>query len=386
MEGKSINELYTDNFDNKNGKIPAKRMRKMPEGMQGKMPEGMQGKMPEGMQGKMPEGMQGMMQMMDFKDPKILLKMANDLDSQIHGVSAGKISQGGEGGGMGGNGGDTGKGMPQKMVLGILSSPMIPKDVSEQFSPSVKLLIDEHKKLQIHNASSGEVFNNLSFKISAGKTIAIVGETGAGKTTLIKLLPRFYDIQSGEIMVDGINVKDILKEDLRSIIGMVPQDSFLFSDTIMNNLYYGVNDDVMRDGLQDELIRISEFLGLNNFVQKMPLKYDTKLLENASNISVGQRQLIAFARVLMLDPRILILDEATSSVDPYTETLIQDALDKARKGRTTIIIAHRLSTIKNADEIFVIENGNIIERGSHNELMSKNGAYAKLVKMQESNS
>ena len=226
----------------------------------------------------------------------------------------------------------------------------------------------------------------MSFTILAGKTIAIVGPTGAGKTTLIKLITRFYDINdgNGEILIDGINIKDIKKDDLRKKIGMVPQDSFLFTNTILENLYYGKpeGEEIV---MTEELEEISKFLGLDNFIQNMPEKYNTPLMENASNLSVGQRQLIAFARVLMVDPKILILDEATSSVDPYTETLIQDALDKAKKGRTTIIIAHRLSTIKNADEIYVLEDGKFVEHGSHDELMTLNGQYANLVAMQAQN-
>ncbi len=382
-EGKSMAELYTATFgaDQKTGA--------------GKQKSGFKQKMIEKMMEKKSSmakmfGMNGL-KAAQSQDPQMLLKLANTLDSQLRGsVKLGAVGGGEGAGGMGGNGGGPGgQGMMNKeMIMTILSDPKIPKDIKEQFSPIVKQTIEEFIKMKARNAASGDVFKDLNFTIDQGKTIGIVGETGAGKTTLVKLIPRFYEIQSGEVLVDGINTKEVSKQQLRSKIGMVPQDSFLFSDTIENNLLYGIDatstEPKEMETYKAKMVEIAQFLGLDNFIQRMPHKYDTKLLENASNISIGQRQLIAFARVLLLDPKILILDEATSSVDPYTETLIQDALDKVRKGRTTLIIAHRLSTIKNADEIFVLSNGELIERGTHTELMQKNGKYAQLVKNQAS--
>ena len=324
-----------------------------------------------------------------LKDPKNLLKLAKVVEKQSQGgsgpsISAGNSGQMGGGGQMGGSGGGMGLGMmPKERILDILGSDKVPEDIYEQFSPTVHQLIKEHKEIEAHKLSTGEIIKNVSFTIPAGKTIAIVGPTGAGKTTLIKLLARFYDLSDdkGDILIDGKSIKNIKKEDLRKTIGMVPQDSFLFTNSILENLYYGKPLDE-KPVLTEELMDISKFLGLHNFIDNMPENYNTPLMENASNLSVGQRQLIAFARVLMVDPKILILDEATSSVDPYTETLIQDALNKAKKGRTTIIIAHRLSTIKNADEIYVLEQGKFVEHGSHDELMTLDEHYAHLVAMQ----
>ncbi len=316
------------------------------------------------------------------------LDMARKLDEMLKGSKGGLSVSAGSSGGM--NGGSMGSGgkspdamLSKDKILQILGSPQVPPEVYEQFSATVKAVIKEDQEMRKHAQSTGKIIDNVSFQIPAGKTIAIVGPTGAGKTTLIKLLARFYDLEEnhGIIAIDGCNIKEITKNDLRQAIGMVPQDSFLFTGSILDNLYYGVPSSVDKT-LTPELLDISKFLGLHNFIENMPDKYDTPLRENAANLSVGQRQLIAFARVLMLDPKILILDEATSAVDPYTESLIQDALDKIKAGRTTIIIAHRLSTIKNADEIFVLDQGKITEHGSHDDLIALNGHYANLITMQ----
>ncbi|MFX0023339.1 MAG: ATP-binding cassette domain-containing protein, partial [Candidatus Hermodarchaeota archaeon] len=193
---------------------------------------------------------------------------------------------------------------------------------------------------------------------------------------------RFYDVNKGKILIDGVDILNFKKKELRELIGIVPQEAFLFTGTIRENILYGY--ETITPELEKRMIDVSKFLGLHNFIDALYKKYDTKLKENGSNISIGQRQLIAFARALITEPKILILDEATSSVDPYTETLIQDALNKARKGRTTIIIAHRLSTIKNANHIIVLnaDKKGIIEQGEHDSLIALNGKYKRLLEMQ----
>ncbi|MFX1365547.1 MAG: ABC transporter transmembrane domain-containing protein [Promethearchaeota archaeon] len=286
---------------------------------------------------------------------------------------------GGEGEGMINN--KSKENSPQA-VLETLAKISIPPEIDERIPKIVKDAINEQKTLLQHLDSKGFVLKNLSLKIPEGITLAIVGETGAGKTTLIKLIARFYDINEGKILLDDIEVVKVKKKDLRDLIGIVPQDAFLFTGTIRENILYGYESPSPE--LEKRMIKVSEFLGLHNFIEALHNKYDTRLKENGSNISIGQRQLIAFARALITDPKILILDEATSSVDPYTETLIQDALNKARKGRTTIIIAHRLSTIKNADHIIVLDTDKkgIIEQGNHERLIALNGKYKSLLEMQ----
>ncbi|MFX0081619.1 MAG: ABC transporter ATP-binding protein [Candidatus Hodarchaeota archaeon] len=273
-------------------------------------------------------------------------------------------------------------GMSPKSMIEMLASVSIPPEIFDNIPKIVKDAINEQKTLLQHKQSKGYVLKNVSLNVPEGTTLAIVGETGAGKTTLIKLIARFYDINSGKILIDGIDIREVRKKDLRDLLGLVPQDAFLFTGTIKENLLYAFENPTPED--EAKMIEVSKFLGLHNFIETLHKKYDTKLKENASNISIGQRQLIAFARALITDPKVLILDEATSSVDPYTETLIQDALNKARKGRTTIIIAHRLSTIKNADLIVVLsgDKKGIIEQGDHELLLSLNGKYKRLLEMQ----
>jgi ABC-type multidrug transport system fused ATPase/permease subunit len=287
---------------------------------------------------------------------------------------------------MGGDGGNmmsTGMSrMSPQSIIEMLASISIPPEIYENMPKIVKDAINEQKVLLQHKQSTGYVLKDLSLNVPAGVTLAIVGETGVGKTTLIKLIARFYDINSGKILIDGIDIREVRKKDLRDLIGLVPQDAFLFTGTIRENLLYAFENPTSED--EEKMIEVSKFLGLHNFIDTLHKKYDTKLKENASNISIGQRQLIAFARALITDPKILILDEATSSVDPYTESLIQDALNKAREGRTTIIIAHRLSTIKNADVIVVLnaDKKGIIEQGDHESLLSLKGKYKRLLEMQ----
>lgn len=218
--------------------------------------------------------------------------------------------------------------------------------------------------------SDETIINNLSFDVKKGEKIAIVGETGAGKTTIVKLLMRFYDLNSGAIKIDGVNIEEYDKHSLRSLVGMVLQDSWLFSDTIANNIRYG-----KLDSSDSEVIEASKQVYADDFIKQLPDGYQTVLTEDSDNISHGQKQLLTIARTILSSKELLILDEATSSVDTRTEKLIQKAMDKLMENRTSFIIAHRLSTIKNADKIIVIENGDIIEQGTHEELLALKGYY-----------
>ena len=215
-----------------------------------------------------------------------------------------------------------------------------------------------------------KIIDDLSLTVKKGQKIAIVGETGAGKSTIVKLLMKFYDIDSGEIKIDGVNIDEYDKHSLRSLIGMVLQDSWLFSDTIENNIKYG-----NLDSTKEELMNASKQANTDNFIKQLPEGYDTCLNEDSDNISHGQKQLLTIARTILSNKKILILDEATSSVDTRTEKLIQNAMSNLMEDTTCFIIAHRLSTIRNADNIIVLENGRIIEQGKHEELLDKKGYY-----------
>lgn len=217
------------------------------------------------------------------------------------------------------------------------------------------------------------IIKDFSVRVNSGQKIAIVGPTGAGKTTMVKLLMRFYDVNSGGIFLDDRNIKDFTREDLHSIIGMVLQDTWLYNSTVMENIRYS-----RQDAKDSEVIESAKIAYVDQFVHALPNGYDYILNEETSNISQGQRQLITIARAILADPKILILDEATSSVDTRTEYLIQSAMDNLMKNRTSFIIAHRLSTIRNADLILVMDNGDIVEQGSHKELLAKSGFYASL--------
>lgn len=218
-----------------------------------------------------------------------------------------------------------------------------------------------------------DVLTNFNLHIETGEKIALVGETGVGKTTISKLIPRFYDVDEGEILVDGINVKDYNLDNLRNAIGHVEQDVFVFYGTIKENILFGKPQATM-----DEIISASKKAQIHDFIMTLPKGYDTLTGERGVKLSGGQKQRIAIARLFLKNPKILILDEATSSLDNITEKQIQQSFDELSQGKTTIIIAHRLSTIKNADEIIVISKEGIIERGKHDELITKNGYYAKL--------
>ena len=218
-----------------------------------------------------------------------------------------------------------------------------------------------------------EILKDVSFNVKPGETIALVGPTGAGKTTIISLLSRFYDVTSGEVLVDGNNIRNVTLESLRKQMGVMLQDTFIFSGTILDNIRYG-----KLDATEEEIIEAAKAVKAHDFIMNLKDGYNTEVNERGSRLSVGQRQLISFARALLADPKILILDEATSSIDTKTEQALQEGLDRLLKGRTSFVIAHRLSTIKNATRIMVINDGQIIEQGSHDELMKINGEYCEL--------
>ena len=221
------------------------------------------------------------------------------------------------------------------------------------------------------------VIHDFSAKVKSGQKIAIVGPTGAGKTTMVKLLMRFYDVSGGAILLDGHDVKDFERHDLRKAFGMVLQDTWLFQGTIMENIRYG-----RLDATDEEVIAAAKAAHADSFIRQLPDGYQMELNEDASNVSQGQKQLLTIARAILADNRVMILDEATSSVDTRTEILIQKAMDHLMEGRTSFIIAHRLSTIRNADMILVMKDGDIIEQGTHEELLERNGFYADLYRSQ----
>jgi ATP-binding cassette subfamily B protein len=221
------------------------------------------------------------------------------------------------------------------------------------------------------------VIHGFSAHIKPGQKVAIVGPTGAGKTTIVKLLMRFYDVQEGEIRIDGVDIRRFSREDLRRMFGMVLQDTWLFNGTILDNIRYG-----RPEASEEEVIRAAKAAHVDHFVRTLPDGYQMVINEEVTNISQGQKQLLTIARAILADPAMLILDEATSSVDTHTELLIQKAMDTLMQGRTSFIIAHRLSTIRNADLILVMRDGNIVEQGTHEQLMSQGGFYADLYNSQ----
>lgn len=248
-------------------------------------------------------------------------------------------------------------------------------DYGDEENPSAKQITDISEGITFENVSFGytpdeTIIKNLTFNVKKGEKIAIVGETGAGKTTIVKLLMRFYDIDTGSIKIDGIDITEYDKHSLRSLIGMVLQDSWLFSDTIESNIHYG-----NLDATEAEIVDASKQVYADNFIRQLPQGYETELNEDSDNISHGQKQLLTIARTIISTKEVLILDEATSSVDTRTEKLIQKAMDRLMENKTSFIIAHRLSTIRNADKIIVIENGEIIEQGNHEELLAQKGYY-----------
>lgn len=235
----------------------------------------------------------------------------------------------------------------------------------------------EFKNIDFSYNVGGKVLNNINFKVNAGDRIALVGATGSGKTTIISLLSRFYDPTDGEILVDGKNIKYVDLYSYRSQMGIMLQDTFLFSSTIMENIRYG-----RLDATDEEVINAAKAVNAHEFIMKLENGYDTEVNERGSRLSLGQRQLVSFARALLADPRILILDEATSNIDTQTEILVQKGIERLIKGRTSFVIAHRLSTIRDCDKILVISDGKIIESGTHDELLRNKGMYYDLYSAQ----
>ena len=246
----------------------------------------------------------------------------------------------------------------------------------------MKVLTDVEGNVRLQNVRFAyrpdqKLIENLNLTVKPGERVAIVGPTGCGKTTLINLLMRFYDVSSGGIYIDGINTTEMRRQDLRSLFGMVLQDAWLFNGTVMENLRYG-----KLDASDEEVMKAADAAYVDHFIRTLDHGYDTMINEESSNISQGQKQLLTIARAFLADPKILILDEATSSVDTRTEVLIQKGMDKLMENRTSFVIAHRLSTIRDADLILVMKDGDIIEAGCHEELMKANGFYTQLYNSQ----
>jgi subfamily B ATP-binding cassette protein MsbA len=247
-----------------------------------------------------------------------------------------------------------------------------------------KTLVSFEKEIEYKNVSfayreaeAGWVLNNINLKIEKGKTIALVGQSGSGKTTMADMLPRFYDASQGEILIDGIAIKDVKLADLRGLMGIVTQESILFNDTLYNNIAFG-----LENVTEEQVIEAAKIANAHEFISLLPQGYQTNIGDRGNKLSGGQRQRLSIARAVLKNPPILILDEATSALDTESERLVQDALNKLMKNRTSLVIAHRLSTIQHADEIIVMQKGEVIEHGTHSVLIAKNGAYRKLHELQ----
>ena len=267
-------------------------------------------------------------------------------------------------------------GVAAERIFQILETPVEIKD-----KPGAEELPQIHGEVEFRNVTFGynrdlPVLQDFNLHMKAGQTVAIVGPTGAGKSTIAGLLARFYDIQQGSVLVDGHDVRDVTQHSLRSQIGVVLQEPFLFTGTIRDNIRYG-----RLEAADEEVAEAARAVGVHDLITQLPEGYDTLIRERGRNLSVGQRQLISFARALLADPRILILDEATANIDTFTELLVQQALKRLLHGRTALVIAHRLSTIKGADSIVVLQGGRIVEQGTHAELLQRNGIYASLYAM-----
>ncbi|MCY7309186.1 MAG: ATP-binding cassette domain-containing protein [Chitinophagaceae bacterium] len=259
----------------------------------------------------------------------------------------------------------------------ILKTPITVDD-----NPNGKQLHDFTATIEFRNVrfayDDAVILDNINFSVAKGKTIALVGSSGAGKSTLADLIPRFHDVTGGEVLIDGVNIKDYSLHSVRSLMSIVTQEPILFNDTIANNIALG-----FQGATDEQIIEAAKIANAHDFIIKKDGGYKSNIGDRGSKLSGGERQRLTIARAVLKNPPILILDEATSSLDTESERLVQDAINNMMQNRTSIVIAHRLSTIRHADEIIVLQKGKIVERGNHDELLAQNGFYRKLVEMQE---
>jgi ATP-binding cassette subfamily B protein len=271
--------------------------------------------------------------------------------------------------------------MQRAMAAGQRLFEVLDVEVEVEDKPDAVVLEDTDGSIEFRDVTFGYVRNqpvlrNISFRVEPGETVALVGPTGSGKTSITALVHRFYDVWSGEVVVGGHDVRDVTQNSLGRQVAMVLQEPFLFTGTIFDNIRYA-----KEGATREDVMAAAKAVGAHDFIMRLDDGYETELDQNGANLSLGQRQLLSFARALVADARILVLDEATANVDSYTELEIQRALARLLKGRTAMVIAHRLATIRGADRIIVLQDGQIIETGSHNELMELGGLYSRLYRM-----